>query len=99
MRALCASQIIRMGPIQQQIREACPQCRGSGSTVSQKTSREVLDVFIEKGTPDGAKITLHGKADELPGCEPGDIVVVVKLQDHPRFLRKGADLYLEQEIS
>lgn len=93
------TQVIRMGPMVQEIEGACPKCNGSGSSVPQKTSREVLDVFVEKGAPDGHKITLHGKADEQAGCEPGDVVVVVKQQDHPRFLRKGADLFLEQEIS
>lgn len=93
------TQVIRMGPMIQQMQQACPKCRGTGSSVPQKTSREVLEVFVEKGSPDGHKIVMHGKADESPGCECGDVVVIVKEQDHPRFLRKGADLYLEQEIS
>jgi len=64
-----------------------------------KTKVEVLDVFVEKGAPDGHKIVLHGKADESPGVESGDVIVVVRQQEHKRFLRRGADLYLEEEIS
>jgi len=93
------TQVIRMGPMIQQIQQACEKCNGTGSCIPQKTSREVLEVYVPEGTPDGEKIVMHGKADESPGCESGDVVIIVKEQDHPRFLRKGADLYLEQEIS
>jgi len=92
-------QVIRMGPLMQQIQSACPRCGGAGSSAKTKTEREVLEVFVEKGSPDGHKITFHGKADEASGCEPGDVVVVIKLQEHPRFMRKGADLYLERSVS
>ncbi|CAE6961959.1 PAE5 [Symbiodinium natans] len=59
----------------------------------------VLQVFVDKGTPDGHKITMHGKADEAPGAEPGDVVVVVRQQEHSQFLRKEADLYMQVELS
>eukprot|EP00931_Biecheleriopsis_adriatica_P063829 TRINITY_DN38727_c0_g1_i1.p1 TRINITY_DN38727_c0_g1~~TRINITY_DN38727_c0_g1_i1.p1 ORF type:complete len:420 (+),score=109.94 TRINITY_DN38727_c0_g1_i1:92-1351(+) len=92
-------QVIRMGPLIQQVQQKCPACNGTGSSAKLKSEREVLQVFVEKGSPDGHKIVIHGKADEAPGCEPGDVVVVVRQQDHPRFLRREADLYLEAEIS
>lgn len=93
-------QVIRMGPMiagQQQV--TCPKCAGTGKCVQQKTVREVLDVFIEKGSPDGHNITFHGKADEQLGSQTGDVVVIVKQQDHPKFLRKEADLYMEQDVT
>jgi len=83
--------VIRMGPMVKQETGPCPKCG--------KTVREVLDVFVEKGSPDGHKIVFHGKADECPGHEPGNFVVVVKQQEHPRFMRKGADLYMERDIT
>merc|ERR550525_2059769 len=83
----------------QQIQQPCPACNGAGSSAKLRTEHEVLEVFIEKGSPDGHKITFHGKADESPGCDAGDLVVIVKQQEHQRFLRKGADLYLEREVS
>lgn len=92
-------QMIQMGPIIQQLRQACPECGGVGKRAKTRTERETLDVFVEKGSPDGHKIVFHGKADESPGHEPGDVVVIVKQQDHPRFMRKGADLYMERDIS
>lgn len=87
-----------MGAVMQQP-TPCPKCSGSGKIVQTKAEREVLEVFVEKGSPDGHKIVLHGKADERPGHEPGDVVVIVKQRDHPQFMRKGADLYLERELS
>mmetsp|Transcript_88176 Transcript_88176/g.285409 ORF Transcript_88176/g.285409 Transcript_88176/m.285409 type:complete len:411 (+) Transcript_88176:3-1235(+) len=91
-------QVLRMGPMIQHMQQPCPACGGAGSSAKTRTTREVLDVFVEKGSPDGHKIVFHGKADERPGCQPGDVVVVVRQQEHPRFLRKGADLYLESEV-
>lgn len=64
-----------------------------------KVVREVLDIFVERGAPAGHKIVVHGKADEGPGCDPGDVIVVVSEQEHSRFMRKGADLYVEREVS
>jgi len=41
----------------------------------------------------------HGEADEFPGMEPGDVVIIVQEQPHQTFKRKGADLLLEKEIT
>lgn len=92
-------QMIQMGPIIQKVQQACPACNGQGCRAKMKPEKEVLDVFVEKGSPDGHKIVFHGKADEGVGHEPGDVIVVVKQREHPRFLRKGADLYLERDIT
>jgi len=93
------TQMIQIGPMVQRLSQQCPACGGTGYRAKMKSEREVFDVFVEKGSPDGHKITFHGKADEGEGHEPGDLVVVVKQRDHPRFMRKGADLYLEKDIS
>lgn len=92
-------QVVRMGPLVQQMQQPCPACNGTGTTAKMKTEREVMEVFIEKGSPDGHKIVFHGKSDESPGCEPGDVVVVVRQQEHPTFMRKGADLYVERDVT
>jgi len=92
-------QVIQMGPMIQHVQQRCPDCEGTGSSCQMKVAREVLDVFVEKGSPDGHKVVFHGKADERPGCEPGNLCIVLRQQDHPRFLRRGADLYLEHEVS
>merc|ERR1712224_660035 len=37
-------------------------------------------------------------ADEHPDCDTGDVVFVLKEQEHAVFKRKGADLYVEKTI-
>jgi len=68
-------------------------------TFKPKQEREVLEVHIQKGSPDGRKIQFRGMADEHPEADPGDVVFVVKQEEHKIFKRKGADLFLEKEVS
>ena len=58
-----------------------------------------LSVEIDKGSPDGEQYTIHGEGDQVPDVEPGDVIVVVKIRPNKIFKRKGADLYMEKEIS
>ena len=39
---------------------------------------------------DGEKIRFRGKADEEPGVEAGDIVIILRVADHDVFQRKGS---------
>lgn len=94
-----AIQVLRMGPMVRQVQQTCDKCSGKGHCHKMQNVREVLEVFVEKGSPNGHKITIHGKADEADGCEAGDVVVVVREQDHPKFMRKEADLYYSVELS
>jgi DnaJ family protein A protein 2 len=95
----------------QQMQTVCNDCRGAGQTISEKDKcgrchaqkvvqeKKVLEVHIEKGMVNNQKIVFQGEADEAPGTIPGDIVFVVQEKEHPLFKRKGADLFLEKEIS
>ena len=38
-------------------------------------------------------------ADEAPGKEAGDLVFVLQMQKHAVFKRRGADLYMEKDIT
>jgi hypothetical protein len=83
----------------QQTQSACSSCGGKGVTCKKKRVKEVLEVPIQKGAPDGHRITFNEKSDEHPGVTPGDVVFVLKEQAHATFKRKGADLYIEKNIS
>jgi len=61
--------------------------------------KEVLEVRIERGMDDGRKIIFKEKADEMPGCITGDVILVVAQATHPVFKRQGAHLTMEKEIS
>jgi DnaJ homolog subfamily A member 2 len=89
----------------------CDDCRGQGETVSEKDKcktcsggkvikeKKVIEAQIDRGAPNNEKYIFHGEADEYPGIEPGDVVIVVEEQPHKVFKRKGADLMVEKEIS
>jgi len=92
-------EVLRMGPMIQQVQAQCRSCEGSGKAFSTKQEREVLGVHVQKGAPDGHKVHFREMADEHPGKDTGDVVFVLKEQEHPEFKRKGADLFIERKIS
>ena len=77
------------------VEKPCPDCRGSG--VVQKTRR--IELNIPKGIEEGSQLRLAGEG-ENPGKNgrPGDLYVVVHIKDHPKFQRRGADLYQKINI-
>lgn len=89
----------------------CDDCRGKGEVIDEKfkcktcngkkvcKETKVLEAEIDKGSPNGCQYTFHGEADEFPGTEPGDVIIIVQELPHKTFKRKGADLLIEKEIS
>lgn len=74
----------------------CGSCHGVGrSRVSEK-----LRVKVPAGINDNSSIRIVGKGDSgLRGGESGDLYVHIQIAPHKLFIRKGADVYSEQEIS
>jgi DnaJ family protein A protein 2 len=92
-------QVIRMGPLIQQSQTTCNSCGGEGKKAKLKKEREVLEVFVPKGSPNNHKIVFQGKGDESASTDAGDVVFVVQEEAHPRFTRKGVDLYVKHKIT
>merc|ERR1719480_312472 len=92
-------EVVRVGPMIQQMQCQCSACGGNGKSFTTKTEREVLEVHIQKGSPDGHKEKFREMADEHPDADTGDVVFVLKQQEHAEFKRKGADLFIERKIS
>lgn len=92
-------EVIRMGPMIQQMQSACHSCGGQGKTFKTKQEREVLEVLVQKGSPDNNKVVFREMADEHPDADAGDVVFVLKQQEHADFKRRGADLFVERKIS
>jgi len=61
--------------------------------------KKIIDADIDKGAPNNQAYTFYGEADEFPGAEPGDVIIIVQEQPHKLFKRKGADLLMEKEIT
>ncbi|NXN18509.1 DNJA1 protein, partial [Indicator maculatus] len=54
---------------------------------------------LPAGMKDGQKITFHEEGDQVPGLEPGDIIIVLEQKEHPVFRRSGDDLLVRREVS
>merc|ERR550532_1537864 len=92
-------EVIRMGPMIQQMQSQCGACGGQGKSFKTKSEKEILEVPIQKGTPDNHKIPFREMADEHPDADTGDVIFIVKQTEHAEFKRRGADLFLERKIS
>nr|XP_020653977.1 dnaJ homolog subfamily A member 1-like [Pogona vitticeps] len=101
----------QLGPnIVHHIQTMCSQCHGHGEWVrpldrclacnGRKFVREkkVLTVQLDRGMADRQKITFHQEGDQVPGFEPGDIVIILNQKPHPVFQRQGNDLVVRQEV-
>ncbi|PHT34937.1 Chaperone protein dnaJ 3 [Capsicum baccatum] len=104
--------IRQLGPgMIQQMQHPCNECKGTGETIDDKDrcpqckgekvvpEKKVLEVHVEKGMQNGQKITFPGEADEAPDTVTGDIVFVLQQKEHPRFKRKGEDLFVDHTLS
>jgi len=76
------------------IEEYCPTCRGAG--ILQRTRN--IELTLPKGVDEGSQLRLAGEG-EAGDAGSGDLYVVVHIKQHPRFDRRGSDLYMTQPIS
>lgn len=90
----------------QQIRSPCSGCKGKAfvcESVCETCDGEKIiptmiteTITVNPGTEDGETIVLENKGHELPSRTKavcGDVVVIVEVQKHPSFSRKGRNLY------
>jgi molecular chaperone DnaJ len=88
------------------VARTCGQCRGTGSIISspcatcrgtgrvQQTRK--LTVKIPAGIASGQRLRLSAEGEAgAGGGPPGDLYVVVHVQEHPFFHRDGNDLFCE----
>ena len=63
------------------------------------TRRERIEVKIPQGVRDGMKLRVAGKGHPgANGAPRGDLYLRVKLQPHPRYERKGDDIYADVPV-
>lgn len=58
--------------------------------LSNVSEKEILEVHIDKGMQNGQKIPFRGMADEEPGIEAGDVIIILREAEHDVFQRKGS---------
>jgi molecular chaperone DnaJ len=95
----------------QMVREAaCPDCRGRGVRIEtpcrecrgagHRPERRLVQVAIPAGIEHGQRVVVRGQghAGDL-GAPPGDLYVLVAVQQDPRFQREGNDLVTAADLT
>jgi len=74
----------------------CKECCGKKIVEESK----ILEINISSGTNNGQKYAFGGESDQLPGCIPGNIYIIIqeKISDN-KWKRIGNDLQYTQSIS
>lgn len=74
----------------------CSKCRGTG----QVTRDRKLTVKVPAGIANGQRLRLYGEGEVgTAGGPPGDLYVVVQVQEHEFFKREADDLFCELGIN
>jgi molecular chaperone DnaJ len=100
----------RQGFLSFSVARTCPSCAGAGSVVAdpcpkckgqQRVVRErSVEVSVPAGVEDGTRIRYAGQGDAgVFGGPPGDLYVVLHVEEHQFFQREGKDLYCAIPIS
>ncbi|HOK35093.1 MAG TPA: molecular chaperone DnaJ [Candidatus Pacearchaeota archaeon] len=88
----------------------CPQCNGTGKIPEIKCGRcggegrikdfERISFFIPAGVQNNEVIRIEGKGDAgTRGEKPGDLLVKIRVKDHPYFQRRGDDIYYNLDVN
>lgn len=92
------------------LRSECARCDGRGWISTQRCARcdgmghhgseASFDVKVPAGCGNGQKLRLAGRGDEPPGDGPaGDLMIVIGVEEHPLFKRRGTDLFCELPVT
>ena len=59
-----------------------------------------INLKLKPGLRDGQVLRMKGKGNEgYNGGEHGDLLITIMIGEHPRFKRKGNDLYFDNDIN
>ena len=77
-------------------RDPCKVCRGQG----RKVERSRVSIDVPAGIADGQRIRIAGRGHTGErGGPPGDLYVLVRVREDPRFVRDGDDLMTAVDVS
>ncbi len=86
----------RCGGAGTMVETPCRTCSGNGSVVTPRR----IQVRIPAGVRDGATVRVSGRGQSgRDGGPAGDVLVRVRVADHPIFGRKGDDVTLELPLT
>jgi molecular chaperone DnaJ len=90
---------------------ACPACRGEGRVIKkpckgcqgqgQVREKKPGEVAIPAGVEEGNVLRVRGEGlpSPSPGGQPGDLLIVLRVLEHPVFQRHGLDLVIAFPVS
>lgn len=77
------------------IRDPCEVCQGRGRVRKEK----VLEVKIPAGVDNGARLRIQSEGEGgTRGGPPGDLYVMIFVEEHPFFQRQGNNIYCQIPI-
>jgi molecular chaperone DnaJ len=90
--------------------ETCPACDGAGARVAApcsscrgrgvSPSRGVIHVLLPPGMDTGGQLRIAGEGHAGPfGGPRGDLIVIGRVHEDPRYTRKGDNLYCDVPLS
>ena len=88
----------------------CGKCRGTGKVVAtpcetchgigQVEAERKLTIKVPAGVDTGSQLRITGEGEGgMLGGPPGDLYVVIRVEDHPFFKREGNNLYCEMPVN
>jgi molecular chaperone DnaJ len=88
----------------------CNKCRGTGKVVAtpcetchghgQVEAERKLQIKVPAGVDTGSQLRITGEGEGgMLGGPPGDLYVVIRVEDHPFFKRDGSSLYCEMPVN
>lgn len=95
----------RIGFIMTRTSYVCKECTGVGYRLKEDdfvVEEEIITIPVLPGTCDKQKYLIEKMSDELPGCENGDVYIILEYQKHKRFQISESnrlDLVWETEIN
>lgn len=70
-----------------------------GTTRQVNLTDQKLNLKLKPGITDGQALKMKGKGGAgMNGGAPGDLFITIHIQPHPKYERKGDDLYLDQSL-
>lgn len=78
------------------VSDPCPTCKGTGK----ERKLRKIKINVPAGVDTGNVIPLRGHGEHgNNGGSPGDLYVNIRVSSHPKFKRKGIDIYIDSHIS
>lgn len=102
-------QHVKRGPMIMQTQRQCSDCGGSGKKVIDPCiscngnmvieDTDLIEIEIPAGMREGEQLVFPSYAEEYPGAETGNLIILVKQTPHEIFTRNGDDLHMTKDIT